>query len=144
MTAQRKIQSGSDKIDAMSEIRPSRSFFLRAIILSLITMFGSSYALAQYAVILSKPVDIRALSGQVKDPAGGEIEGAHIDLLDLQTEKVIASTTTDSKGNFHFDEFGKNSYKLKIFKPGFNILQATIRIRKNAPAFGDFTLPIAA
>jgi hypothetical protein len=107
-------------------------------------MFGSSYALAQWTVTLAKPVNIRALSGQVKDPEGGKIEGAHIDILDLQTEKVIASTTTDSNGNFHFDDFGKSSYKLKIFAPGFNILQATIRIRKNAPAFADFTLQIAA
>ena len=108
-------------------------------------MVGGSYALAQFETItLAKPVSIRALSGQVKDPTGGEIEGAHIDLLDLQTEKVIASTTTDGKGNFHFDDFGKSSYKLKISKYGFNILQATIRIRKNAPPFADFTLPIAA
>jgi uncharacterized surface anchored protein len=82
--------------------------------------------------------------GTGKRPRGGKIEGAHIDILDLQTEKVIASTTTDSNGNFHFDDFGKSSYKLKIFAPGFNILQATIRIRKNAPAFADFTLQIAA
>ena len=129
----------------MSKIRPNRIFFLRATILSLIIMVGGSYALAQFeTVTLAKPVTIRVLSGQVKDPTGGEIEGAHIDLLDLQTEKVIASTTTDSKGNFHFDDFGKSSYKLKISKYGFNILQATIRIRKNAPAFADFTLPIAA
>jgi Carboxypeptidase regulatory-like domain len=122
-----------------------RACFRRVAVLLFILVIGSWNAFAQFeAVTLAKPVYIRELSGQVKDPTGGEIEGARVDLVDIQTQQVIASTTTNNKGDFHFDKFDKNSYKLKIFKPGFNILQVTVLIRKNAPALVDLKLPIAS
>ena len=127
----------------MNEITPSKTSLSRAI-LPLILLIGSVNARAQFEVVtLADPVDVQAASGQVKDPNGGVIDGAHVDLLDLQTEKIITSTTTDNEGNFHFKDFGKNTYKLKIVKPGFNILQVTIRIRKHSPARAILTLPIA-
>ncbi len=127
----------------MNEITPSKTSLSRAI-LPLILLIGSVNARAQFEVVtLADPVDVKAASGQVKDPNGVVIDGAHVDLLDLQTEKIIISTTTDNEGNFHFKDFGKNTYKLKIVKPGFNILQVTIRIRKHSPARAILTLPIA-
>jgi len=127
----------------MNEITPSKTSLSRAI-LPLILLIGSVNARAQFEVVtLADPVDVQAASGQVKDPNGVVIDGAHVDLLDLQTEKIIISTTTDNEGNFHFKDFGKNTYKLKIVKPGFNILQVTIRIRKHSPARAILTLPIA-
>ncbi|HSY70022.1 MAG TPA: carboxypeptidase-like regulatory domain-containing protein [Edaphobacter sp.] len=127
----------------MNEITPSKTSLSRAI-LPLILLIGSVNARAQFEVVtLADPVDVKAASGQVKDPNEVVIDGAHVDLLDLQTEKIIISTTTDNEGNFHFKDFGKNTYKLKIVKPGFNILQVTIRIRKHSPARAILTLPIA-
>ena len=127
----------------MNEITPSKTSLSRAI-LPLILLIGSVNARAQFEVVtLADPVDVKAASGQVKDPNGGVIDGAHVDLLDLQTEKIIISTTTDNEGNFHFKDFGKNTYKLKVVKPGFNILQVAIRIRKHSPARAILTLPIA-
>jgi len=127
----------------MNEITPSKTSLSRAI-LPLILLIGSVNARAQFEVVtLADPVDVQAASGQVKDPNGGVIDGAHVDLLDLQTEKIIISTTTDNEGNFHFKDFGKNTYKLKVVKPGFNILQVAIRIRKHSPARAILTLPIA-
>jgi len=120
-------------------------YFSRANILSLLILIGSLYARAQFEVVtLANPINVQALSGCVKDPSGDEIEGAHVDLLDPQTEKAITSTTTDGNGNFHFKDFGKHEYKLKIAKPGFNILRVTIRLRKHSPALAVLTLPIAA
>jgi hypothetical protein len=125
--------------------RNDQTYFRRITLLLLILVIGSWNAFGQFEVVtLAKPVYIRALAGQVSDPTGGEIEGARIDLVDLQTQQVVASTTTDNKGSFHFDKFDKSSYKLKIFKAGFNILEATVRIRKSAPLLTNFTLPIAA
>ena len=128
----------------MNETRQNRTSLSRAIILALILMIGGLNARAQYTVVLAGPVDAQTLSGHVKDPKGGKIEGAQVDLFDLQTETAITSTTTDSKGNFHFKDFGKDAYKLKIAKSGFKVLSATIRIRKHSPALAVFTLPIAA
>ena len=92
---------------------------------------------------LADPVEVRTLSGHVQDSAKAKIEGATVELLDAQTDIVISSATTDSKGNFHFKDFGKNTYKLKIKKPGFNILRVTLHIRKHSPALAVLTLPIA-
>ncbi len=128
----------------MNETTPARTAFSRAIIFSMILTIGNSHARAQYEVVLAKPVDVGALSGQVQDPIGGKIEGAHVDLLDFQTEQVLASTTTNTKGDFQFKDFGKNIYKLKIAMPGFNLLKVTIRIRKHSPALVVFRLLIAA
>ena len=105
---------------------------------------GSTETRAQVEVILADPVEARTPSGHVQDPGKAEIEGAKVELFDAQTDTVITSTVTDSKGNFHFKDFGKDSYKLKITKPGFNVLRVTLRIRKHSPALAVLTLPIAA
>jgi len=105
---------------------------------------GGAQTRAQFEVILANPVEVRTLSGHVQDAAKAKIEGATVELLDAQTDTVITSAATDSKGNFHFKDFGKNTYKLKITKPGFNVLQVTLRIRKHSPALAILTLPIAA
>jgi len=129
----------------VTRTRKDQAYFRRMALPLLILVIESWNAFAQFEVVtLAKPVYIRALAGQVKDPTGGEIEGARVDLVDLQTQHVVASTTTDNKGSFHFDKFDKSSYKLKFFKPGFNILEVTVRIRKSAPLLAGFTLPIAA
>jgi hypothetical protein len=127
-----------------TNLRKNRTSFRRLAIAAFILLIGSCQSLAQYEVVtLAKPFYSREFAGQVKDPIGGEIEGAHIDLVDLQTQQVIASATTDQKGAFHFEKFGKSCCRLKISKPGFNILLVTVRIRKSAPAMAVFTLPIA-
>jgi hypothetical protein len=105
---------------------------------------GSTETRAQVEVILADPIEVRTLSGHVQDPGKAEIEGARVELFDAQTDSVITSTVTDSKGNFHFKDFGKDSYKLKITKPGFNVLRVTLRIRKHSPALAVLTLSIAA
>ncbi len=127
----------------MYQVSPAKTSLARATLFSLALVMGSTETHAQIEVILADPVEARTLSGHVQDPGKAEIEGATVELLDDQTDTVITSTATDSKGNFHFKDFGKNSYKLKITKPGFNVLRVTLRIRKHAPALAVLTLPIA-
>ena len=128
----------------MDQVSPGKTSFSRAALLSLILVMGGTQTRAQFEVILADPVEVRTLSGHVQDPAKAKVEGATVELLDAQTDTVITSAVTDSKGNFHFKDFGKNTYKLKITKPGFNVLQVTLRIRKRSPALAVLTLPIAA
>jgi hypothetical protein len=129
----------------MDERTANRTSLARSITIAWILVIGSLNAHAQFEVVtLANPINARTLSGRVKDQTGIEIEGAKVDLLDVQTEETLTSTMTDSKGSFHFKDFGKSTYKLKIAKPGFNILQVTIRIRKHAPALVVLKLPIAA
>ncbi len=128
----------------MYQVSPGKSSLSRATLLSLVLVMGSAETRAQIEVILADPVEARTLSGHVQDPGKAEIEGATVELFDAETDAVITSTATDSKGNFHFKDFGKNTYKLKITKPGFNVLRVTLRIRKHSPALAVLTLPIAA
>ena len=120
-----------------------KTSFSRAALLSLILIVGGTKTRAQFKVILADPVEVRTLSGHVQDTAKAKIEGASVELRDAQTDIVITSAETDSMGNFHFKDFGKNSYKLKIAKPGFNVLQVTLHIRKRSPSLAVLTLPIA-
>jgi hypothetical protein len=94
-------------------------------------------------VILKDPVYVRTISGQVQAPDKSPIQNANIELFELKTGKVLASTTTDANGGFHFNDFGKREYKLKISAYGFDPEQATLKIRKTAPALAAFTLVIA-
>jgi hypothetical protein len=127
----------------MYQVSPAKTSLARAALLSLALVMGSTETRAQVEVILADPVEARTLSGHVQDPGKAEIEGAKVELFDAQTDTVITSTVTDSKGNFHFKDFGKSIYKLKITKPGFNVLRVTLRIRKHSPALAVLTLPIA-
>ncbi|HEX3373074.1 MAG TPA: carboxypeptidase-like regulatory domain-containing protein [Edaphobacter sp.] len=128
----------------MDQVSPGKTSFSRVALLSLILVMGGTETRAQYEVTLADPVEVRTLSGHVQDPAKAQIEGATVEVLDAQTDTVITSAETDSKGNFHFKDFGKNTYKLKITKPGFKVLHVTLRIRKHSPELAVVTLPIAA
>jgi len=62
------------------------------------------------------------LKGIIFDKDGiTPLKDIRIDLI--KDGKNIASTRTDLKGNFIFDKVGFGSYKLKIFKPGFNPIE---------------------
>jgi hypothetical protein len=128
----------------MNQVSPGKTPFSRAALLSVILIIGGTEMHAQFeVVILANPVEVRTLSGHVQDPVKAKIEGATVELIDAQTDTVITSALTDSKGNFHFKDFGKNTYKLKITKSNFNVLQVTLHIRKHSPALAVLTLPIA-
>jgi hypothetical protein len=129
----------------MNGRRLAKNILIRCVtVLLFVLIFGRSNAGAQYLVILADPVDVRALSGHVQAPNdAGALRDAHVELCDLHTGKILASTNTDAEGNFHFESLGRNEYKLKITMPGFNPLQATLRIRKGRVPSAVFTLPIA-
>jgi hypothetical protein len=128
----------------MNRINLRKNSYARFVVACLLILaVGKPQAIAQSLVILTDPIDVSALSGQVKDPIGGKIKGAHVDLLDIRTGKILASTNTNDEGNFKFQNQGKSAYRVKIFKPNFMPLEATIRLRKNAPILAVFTLRIA-
>jgi hypothetical protein len=58
------------------------------------------------------------LSGQVIDPSGGTIPGANVRLLD-NNGAVIATTSSDSNGNYSFSSLPTGQYQLEFDHPGF-------------------------
>jgi hypothetical protein len=113
-----------------------------SIILLLGIALGRSEAQGLVLVTLADPIDVRTLSGQIRDPGKSAVPNAHVELFD-RTGKLLASTNSDAKGNFHFESFGKSEFKLKVSMQGFNPLQATLRIQKNAPESAVLTMLIA-
>ena len=104
----------------------------------------SSVAMAQYqTVILAHPIYVRSLTGHVQDTNKNAVHDARVELFDPESGKLLASTTTDINGNFHFEGFVKTAYKLKVSMRSFDPLEATLRIRKNAPKSAVLTLVVA-
>jgi hypothetical protein len=59
-----------------------------------------------------------SVTGWLLDPSGAAITGAQVTLLGSRTE-VIARTTTDAVGAFHFDDIAPGKYTLQFHAEGF-------------------------
>ena len=127
-----------------TKVNRGRAFTIFTIVLFVVLIANSSVATAQYqTVTLADPIYVRSLSGHIQDPNINAVRNAQVELFDLESGKLLASTTTDGSGNFHFERFTKGSYKLRVSMRNFDPLQATPRIRKNAPESAVLTLSIA-
>lgn len=86
---------------------------IRRVLLSTLTVLllgsllsGNSTAMAQYqTVLLSDPIYVKSLSGHVQDGEKNLIVGAKVELRDFLSGRLLASTSTDLKGDFHFEGF---------------------------------------
>ncbi len=58
------------------------------------------------------------LSGQVTDPSGAVIAGTNVRLLD-ENGAVIATTSSDSDGNYSFSSLPVGAYNVEFQSPGF-------------------------
>jgi hypothetical protein len=59
------------------------------------------------------------LSGQVTDPSGAIVAGTAVRLLD-ENNNVIATTNSDSSGQYSFSSLPTGQYRLEFEKPGFS------------------------
>jgi Carboxypeptidase regulatory-like domain len=78
-----------------------------------------------------RDITVSDLHGQVFDPSGEPISGASI--AASQDEKEIATTTTNSSGNFGVEKTDGN-YWLKVSAPGFSSASIRVNIRRGASA----------
>jgi hypothetical protein len=73
------------------------------------------------------------VEGVVLDPSGAPIPDMTVTDRTQQWVGVLRSTTTDSKGHFHFSQQrGKGVYYLRFDHPGFNPLQLRLKFDKKA------------
>jgi Carboxypeptidase regulatory-like domain len=125
-----------------TKVNRGRAFAICTIVLFVALIANCSVAQYQ-TVTIADPIYVRSLSGHIQDPNKDAVRNAQVELFDLESGKLLASTTTDGSGNFHFERFAKSSYKLRVSMRNFDPLQATLRIRKNAPESAVLTLLIA-
>src|ERR1700734_3785237 len=76
--------------------------------------------LALLLCIFSAPAQAQilygSLTGNVTDPTGAAVAGAHVEALDLATG-VTQNTTTDASGIYRFSTLQEGDYKITIAQP---------------------------
>ncbi|MBA2703245.1 MAG: TonB-dependent receptor [Blastocatellia bacterium] len=85
-----------------------------------------------------------SISGTVKDQNGGLVSGAEVTLVHPQ-QAVLRTTTTDSNGQFRFDDVSRGSYEIRINQPGFALRRISVLLSAgNAELYPTLTVaPIA-
>lgn len=79
-------------------------------------------------------VPASSLAGTLLDPSGAAIAQAQVSLR-ASGDKVVAQTTTDSAGSFHFDNVAPGNYILEFHVEGFRDarINTTLAARRQSP-----------
>jgi hypothetical protein len=93
-------------------------------------------------VVVDEPQFAQRVEGMVRDPSGSPIPDMTVTLRTHNCAAVLRTTTTDSKGHFHFpSQRGKTVYCLRFDHPLWNPLQLTLKLDKHAPQRGITAKP---
>jgi hypothetical protein len=95
------------------------------LVLGLVLLFAAGPASAQLG-------NSGSIDGVVKDPSGGVIAGANVEITFPVTgyQRQIA---TGSDGSFHFANIPFNPYHLVVTAPGFNSYAEDVEVRSTVP-----------
>ncbi len=87
-----------------------------------------------------------SISGTVVDQSGAVVQGAKVTATNVEQNVAIATTTTDSEGNFVFPQLLPSSYKLFVEKVGFkSVTEANIVLNANTSiSVGRLILTVGA
>lgn len=82
------------------------------------------------------------VSGTVHDPSGAVVPGAHVTLINMETQHSIVGHTGED-GAFEFPAIPAGRYRLEITKEGFAIAKsADLELKPSADLHQDITLPL--
>ena len=96
--------------------------------------FVSSAKAVRELVTIEAPQLAQRVEGIVLDPSGAPIPDMTVTDRTEEWGTVLRSTTTDSKGRFHFSkQHGKGIYYLRFDSPLFNPLQLKLKLDKSVP-----------
>ena len=84
-----------------------------------------------------------SLNGTVVDPSGAVVPGAAVEIHN-PVSGFDRSTTTDSKGNFSFENVPFNPYHMTVTASGFTPSVRDVEIRSSIPAVVKISLSVAA
>ena len=80
-----------------------------------------------------------SVTGTIRDPVGGVIVDAEVQMLNIGSGTVLKSTT-NSEGKYELDHLSLGSYVLSINSPGFAVATRTLTLRRNESYLEDFSL----
>jgi hypothetical protein len=106
----------------------------------------TTYSFPQMEIAeVEAPILSKAVAGVVIDPSGAEVDGVVVEERSSDWKTVLRSTTTDTKGRFHFSSKSKQTlYYLQFNRLGFDWLRITVRLRKDGVQQIPVKLHIAA
>jgi hypothetical protein len=84
-----------------------------------------------------------SIDGVVKDPSGGSVPGAKVELSN-PVSGFHRETTTDTDGTFRFTNVPFNPYHLAVTATGFNSLSQDVDVRSTVPTSVQVSLKIGA
>src|SRR5436309_11870731 len=73
-----------------------------------------------------------SISGTVTDPNGAVVAGASVTLSNALTG-YTRTVTSDSSGNYHFNDIPPNNYTLRVSASGFSPLAQAVVVRSTVP-----------
>ena len=99
-----------------------------------LAFFVTSARAARELVIIEELQPAQRVEGVVLDPSGAPIPDMTVTDRTEEWGAELRSTTTDSKGRFHFSQQrGKSVYYLRFDHALFNPLQLKLKLDKHAP-----------
>jgi len=82
------------------------------------------------------------LAGVVASPSGPLIPNASVEIID-STESCMTAVLTDEDGRFDFVKTKPGTYRLRLSKPGFNTVLATVKIIRRSKDRLKLELPMS-
>jgi hypothetical protein len=118
-----------------------RSIFLGFVALPLTTANAAArigsrpVAFSQFTVELPEKDVHNSVRGKVVDPLGSPIGGSLVEIVDTETQKVVASQTTEQSGEFHFESLPLGDhFRLRARKDGFCPLEIPLHVTQHQGA----------
>jgi hypothetical protein len=78
------------------------------------------------------PLRVASVRGVVKDPQGVSIPKACIGVFSEAAHKLVATTQTDDRGKFEFNDIPDGAYRLVAKYEGFSPANAKLRIERSS------------
>jgi len=91
----------------------------------------TALSLVLFSLALAAPLHAATISGTVKDPSGGVVAGAQVEITGSNLPQAITLKTDDS-GKFSAPNLSPGTYSLRITKEGFNDLVKTVFLHETA------------
>src|SRR5579871_4713566 len=127
-------------------------FLLPLLKFRLVELFGGAFMkLASVCALLSagllslaaQSINSGTVTGVVADPSGAVIAGAHVQMRNPVTG-YNHTTTTDSSGDFRFNNVPPNNYELMVSATGFATASQPVQVHSSVPVNLNISLAVAS
>jgi hypothetical protein len=102
-----------------------------------------SYPELGETVEITDPIEVQRLAGRVTDETGAPIAGALVELRSGDGSSRLAATFSNANGDFSFIGGRTGVHHVKVTKPNFAPLRATLKIVRSGARRASLRMRIA-